>query len=347
MRIAVTGASGNVGSAVVRHLVASGHDVVGVARRPHPAGITWVQTDLATDCRPELAKAFHGVDAVVHLAWGFQPTRRPEHLEAVGVGGTRQVLEVAGDLGVAHVVHQSSVGAYSPATHAAPVDEGWPTEGIASSAYSRHKVAAERLVDAFADRGDAVVTRMRPGIVGQRAAGSAQLRYFLPTLVPAAAITRVPVLPIADGLRLQLVHADDVARAIRLAVDGRVGGSFNLASERPVDPADIAAVLGARRLAVPLSVLRGAVAASWHARAQPVDAGWVDLAYGIPVMGTARAREELGWVAQHDGRGVLAEMVGALASAAHGPGAVLRPRTVRDGLRRAWREGAVARRPVP
>ena len=85
---------------------------------------------------------------------------------------------------VPHVVHMSSVGAYTPKRDKRPVDESWPT----GAPYSRHKAAAEPLLDDHQERHpDRTVTRLRPGIIGQRAAGSALLRYGLPAVVPACA----------------------------------------------------------------------------------------------------------------------------------------------------------------
>lgn len=66
-------------------------------------------------------------DAVVHLAWGFQPAQDIEYLERVDVGGSRAVLRAADQASVKQLVHMSSVGAYSPGIGADPVDEAWPT----------------------------------------------------------------------------------------------------------------------------------------------------------------------------------------------------------------------------
>ena len=100
-----------------------------------------------------------------------------DYLAELGVGGTGRVLDAVTDAGVPHLVHMSSVGAYSPKRDDSPVDEtGRPT--ACRSMYSRHKVAAERLLDLLeGDAPETVVARIRPGIVGQRNAGSALLRY--------------------------------------------------------------------------------------------------------------------------------------------------------------------------
>ncbi|MGA8256418.1 MAG: NAD-dependent epimerase/dehydratase family protein, partial [Nocardioides sp.] len=141
MRILVTGATGNVGTALVRHLTGphgSKHRVVAVARRPPVVqgdglrGIEWHDIDLTDPAdAPRLVEAMAGADAVVHLAWGFQPSHDLEYLERLAVGGTRLVAESAVAVGVPRLVHMSSVGAYSAKQSDDPVDESWPTHGIA------------------------------------------------------------------------------------------------------------------------------------------------------------------------------------------------------------------------
>jgi nucleoside-diphosphate-sugar epimerase len=354
--IAVTGASGNVGSAVLRRLTASGqHDVVAVARRVPEPGATpfdaarWRSVDLTTDAAVDaLREAFAGVDAVVHLAWGFQPSHDPGYLEELGVGGTRRVLAAVTAADVPHLVHMSSVGAYSPKRDDDPVDETWPTEGVPTSPYSRHKSAAERLLDGHErSHPDRVVTRMRPGIVGQRSAGSALLRYALPGLLPAGLLGHLPVLPLDRRLTIPVVHADDVADAFVRVLEGRVPGPFNLAADPPVTTADIAEVLGARAVHVPAAALRVALSLAWHARLEQVDPGWLDLGFAVPLMDTSRARRELGWAPRVDAVTVLAETVDGMRSGASDRSPVLRPRSVVGQLATALRRGPVSRRQEP
>lgn len=356
MHVVVTGATGNVGTAVLRRLAQEGHRLTGVVRRPPSGhagggpGTSWVSTDLSrATSRAALLEAFRGADAVVHLAWQFQPSHREQHLAQVGVGGTRRVAEAAAEVGVPHLVHLSSVGAYATAAGDQRVDEAWPTTGVPSSPYSRHKAAAEALLDELEATGaaPAAVTRLRPGIVGQRGAGSALLRYGLPALVPAATLKHLPVLPLDPSLRLPVVHADDVADAVARVLDQRADGAFNLADEPPLTAHDVATVLGARLLPLPAPVLRAAVSASWHARAQPLDPGWVDLAFATPLMDTGRARRELGWAPTRGALAVLRETVDGMASADAGATPALRPRHVVGALRDAALRGSVAVRERP
>jgi len=360
MRIAITGATGNLGTALLRRLDGSDHDLVGLARRlPDPAGphgrdpsldrVSWVGVDLTDPAgEPVLRRAFADADAVVHLAWGFQPSHDLRYLEALGVGGTQRVLDAAAAAGVPHVVHMSSIGAYAPKRDDAPVDETWPTTGVRTSRYSVHKAAAERLLDDFEHASPGTtVSRMRPGIVGQRSAGSALLRYGVPAAVPAKALDLVPVLPLDRRMRIPMVHADDVADAVVRVLDRRAGGAFNLAADPPITTDVVADALGAKAVHVPSSVVRAVMSAAWHARLQQVDTGWLDLAFSVPLLDTSRARDELGWAPAVPAATVLREVLDGMRHTASAGTPVLRPRTVLGGLRTLVTRGPVGQRARP
>jgi UDP-glucose 4-epimerase len=354
MRIVVTGASGNVGTAVLRRLQREPgeHDLVGVARRPPRGGwpyqhVAWTALDLADPgAAAALAPVVRGADAVVHLAWGFQPSHDTDYLDRSGVGGTRAVLDAARAEGVPHLVHMSSVGAYSPGPDdGRAVDERWPTDGITTLAYSREKVAAERLLDEHERSGGSpAVARLRPGLIVQRESGSALLRYGLPAFVPARVLRHVPLLPVDRSLVVPLVHTDDVAEAVDRVLRRRATGPFNLAADPPITRDVIADVLGARPVHVPEPVLRATAWAGWQARLQPLDPGWVDLAFAVPLLDTARARRELDWVPAVDARTALAEVLTGMADTAATSSPALRPRSVAAELAALVRRGPAAHR---
>ena len=241
MRIVVTGATGNVGTSLVAALGSDSRvsEIVGLARRLprlRSPRTTWVQADVLT---APLEDLFRGADAVVHLAWLIQPSRDGALLEAVNVDGTRRVFEAAASAGVGALVHASSIGAYSAGPVDVAVDESWPTEGTASSFYSRHKVAAERMLDGIeAAHPDLRVVRLRPALIFKREAASEIRRLFIGPLLPSPLVhpRLIPILPLPPGLVLQAVHAEDVGEAYRLAATTPgARGAYNVAAEPVLD----------------------------------------------------------------------------------------------------------------
>lgn len=332
MRIAITGASGNVGTALLLQLGASGeHELVGISRRLPPTSppyewARWHQADIgAPDATTALQTAFEGADAVVHLAWALQPSRDREQLKRINQDGTAAVAEAARRARVPHVVHMSSIGAYAPAAGRS-VDEHWPATGVPTSIYSVDKVAAERVISSFDGR--FAITTLRPALILQDAAASEISRYFLGPLVPTRALgTRLMrFAPLPAHLSIQVVHADDVARAIELVLTRRAEGSFNIAAEPPVDRATFAATFGGVGPALAPSVLRAVAAASYHLRLQPTEPGWLDLALNVPHLDTGRIRA-LGWQPQHGAEEVVGRFVAAIARHAGRPGPLLYRRT--------------------
>lgn len=334
MRVAITGASGNVGTSVVGALLADERitSVVGISRRPAPTPdddgrLSWHTADVITD---PLTGAFEGVDAVIHLAWAIQPSRNDGQLRATNVIGSRRVFDAAGAAGVGTLVYASSVGAYSPAEAGTePVDESWPTGGIRSSFYSRHKAEVETELDHFQSRYPEMRTvRLRPGLIFKRASASEIRRYFGGPFVPGSLLKpgRLPVFPWIDGMRAQAVHADDVGEAYRLAVTGNAEGAFNVAADPILDADSLAEGLGVRVVGIPGAVARAGAGLSWKARLQPTPPGWVDMARGAPLMDTTRAREELGWNPSRTAVEAIRELLEGMADGAGGPTAPLDPR---------------------
>jgi UDP-glucose 4-epimerase len=326
MRVVVTGATGNVGTSVVNALTGDPRvsEIVGIARRRpdwSPPRTRWVAADVA---RASLAEHFDGADAVIHLAWLIQPSRDEQTLEEVNVHGSRRVFEAAAAAGVGTLVHASSVGVYSPGPASGePVDESWPAQGIPSSFYSRHKAAAERILDGIevADPRMRVV-RLRPALIFKRDAASEIRRLFAGPLLPGrlAHPGLIPVLPLPRGLRTQAVHGADVAEAYRLvATDERARGAYNVAADPILDAESLGAAFDARTVPLPVSAVRAAADLSWRLRLQPTPPGWLDLGMQSPLLDTSRIRDELGWRAAVSADSALLDLMGGMRVAAGGP----------------------------
>ena len=151
MRIAVTGATGFVGGRVARRLVATGHEVVALVRRPadelEAAGITCRQVELGAITPDHL----DGIDAIVHAAASIGPEL--DTARVVNRDGTASVIDAALVAGTSRVVHISTTSVYdreaagdgaiaedAPLVTAAA---GAPTVSSSGSAYAITKAEAE------------------------------------------------------------------------------------------------------------------------------------------------------------------------------------------------------------
>jgi hypothetical protein len=105
-----------------------------------------------------------------------------------------------------------------------------------------------------------------------------------------------------------------------------VRGAFNLAADPVLDGDELGRTLGARPLRVHPGLLRAAADVTWRLRLQPSPPGWVDMALGVPIMSTARARDELGWSPRHSSRDALLELLAGFRDSAGGDTPRLSPR---------------------
>jgi UDP-glucose 4-epimerase len=300
VRVVVTGASGNVGTAVVEALTALPEvdEVVGICRRPHewhPDGVTWRWADVSKD---DLSPLMSGAGALIHLAWLFHPMRDPVATWQANVVGSQRVFAAAAAADVGTLVHASSVGTYSAREHLDQVDESWPTNGLGHVAYSREKAYLERVLDTLElERPAMRVVRMRPAFIFRNEAAAQQRRLFLGPFVPRRLLRpgRVPFLPVPSDLRLQTVHTRDVADAYARAAVAAVRGPFNLASQPVLGPEELAKIFDCPWRPVPAGALRLGASVGFRGRLVPVPPELFDLLMRVPVMSASRAHQELGW----------------------------------------------------
>ncbi|GAA1806309.1 NAD-dependent epimerase/dehydratase family protein [Nesterenkonia flava] len=344
MRIAIVGATGNTGTALLSELQRRPEvsSVVGVARRLPEVDAApynhaeWVTADIQfLESKQTLEDAFQGVDGVVHLAWLIQPNSKRELLRRVNVDGTRHVLEAAAAAGVKNVAVASSVGAYSPVEDDEPRREDWPTGGIPTSHYSVDKAAQEAVCDDFEQAHPEVnLARIRPALIFQADAGSEIQRYFAGRWAPVQILSMVrpPMVPMPQGVRSQAVHARDVAAAYAEAILRGARGAFNICADDILDGETIARVVARRQggraaLSLPSQPIRPLIKAANRAHLLPMDEGWLDMATRVPIMDNTRAKEELGWKPTMTGAEALQELLEGMGSGEGRPSIPMRPRT--------------------
>jgi len=330
LSVAVTGPTGEIGKAFIRALERSPAvgEIRGMARSPFdPADFGWSRTDYVRGdiLDPHGVQAFiAGADVVVHLAFiifgGHEDSRE------INLEGSRNVFEATVASGAERLVYTSSVSAYGfHPDNPQPLTEEVPARGSEGFYYSAQKAELE---DALAGvlEGSAVAPYVfRPSIVGgpESPALVANMPYVrasdaLPSVLSralGALPTPSPVLP-DFGIRLQLVHADDVATALCAAVEGRgEPGAYNLAASGSLSMADVAEELGWRSVRLPKSAIDATAEVIDRLPFTPARAEWIHALRVPVVMDTAKARRELGWRPEHDALETLRETVaGALAA---------------------------------
>ncbi len=182
--LAITGATGFVGSAVLDAALAEGHQVRALARREQAprAGVEWVRGDLGDT--GALAALVAGADAVVHVA-GLTNTPDPAQFEIANVTGTAHVIAAMVEAGVRRLVLVSSLAAREPKL----------------SAYGASKARAETLVEASGL--DWTIVRP-PGVYGPRDVD--YLEMFR--------TAKWGFVPLPPGGASSIIHADDLARLL-------------------------------------------------------------------------------------------------------------------------------------
>jgi nucleoside-diphosphate-sugar epimerase len=209
--VAVTGATGFLGPAVVHRLVADGWKVRALARR-HPAAgllpadVDFIQGDLS-DGR-SLRALLDGADAVHHLAGHAHGTMSSSAADAyrqVNVDGARTISSVARALGVPRFIYYSSTAVYGPTDGRSPVDEDAPINPI--GAYANSKSDAEKIVLDTLGHGSTILRLA--AVYGPRLKGNYR-RLF-------DAIARGRYLSVGRALnRRTVVFVDDVGSAAGL-----------------------------------------------------------------------------------------------------------------------------------
>jgi dihydroflavonol-4-reductase len=230
--VVVTGATGFVGSAIVRALLAAGYPVRAMCRTTSPRdnlarlAIDIVEGDICDN--DAVARAMDGARYVVHAAADYRLwARDPGAIMQTNVVGTRTVMEAALRAGIERIVYTSSVATLALRPGGEAADETVPlAEAAAVGAYKRSKVVAERLVDAMIAHDALPAVIVNPSTpIGPR--------DIKPTptgrIIVEAACGRMPGF-VETGLNL--AHVDDVAAGhVAALARGNVGERYILGGE--------------------------------------------------------------------------------------------------------------------
>ncbi|BAU31534.1 NAD-dependent epimerase/dehydratase family protein [Microcella alkaliphila] len=228
MIVTVTGASGYLGGAVAAALVADGHEVRTLQRRP--SGVDGATDILGTITDPEVvARAVDGADGVIHLAAKVSLAGDPAEFERVNIDGTRIMLDAAEPAGVSRFVQISSPSVAHAGAALAGVGAEPASPRDTRGEYARTKAESELL--ALSRDSDAMaVVAIRPHLVW--GPGDPQL---VARIVDRARRGRLPLL---DGGRalIDTTFIDNAASGIVAALrraDVAHGRAFVLTNGEP------------------------------------------------------------------------------------------------------------------
>ena len=310
LTVAVTGPTGDIGRSYLRALDAHKDvgRVLGMARRPFdPASLGLKKTEYRQGDildRAALDELFAEADVVVHLA--FIIVGSPEETRSVNLEGSRNVFAAAAAAERCHrLVYTSSVAAYGfHADNPTPLTEDIPPRGSDEHYYSAQKAELEGALAEALEGTDVEAYVFRPCIVAGEDA------MFMLEMIPGL-LRKLPLVVLPDpGVPFQLVHTEDVARAL---VAGTVGrgepGVYNLAGDGEVTPRDFARALGWQSLPVPGVATRIAAGVVSRMPLLPPEAYWINAFRTSVVMDTERAKRSLRWRPRHDSRAVLMQTV--------------------------------------
>ncbi len=224
-RVFLTGATGFVGGALLRRLVARGTEVVALARTAQGADAVAAAgaRPARGDVRDEdaLAAAMAGCDVAFHVAGvNTHCPSDPEGLLSVNVGGARATVRAAARAGVRRVVHTSSAASLGEAPGTVGTEET-PHRGWFLTLYERSKLEGEREVFAAAAAAGIEAVAVNPSSVqgpGRASGTGGYLMALLDGRLPAFVDTH-----------LSLVDVEDCAEGHLLAAErGRPGGRYVL-----------------------------------------------------------------------------------------------------------------------
>jgi UDP-glucose 4-epimerase len=246
MRVLITGVSSKIANVVAERLLAEGHEIIGIDRRPWPnapAGVEMHEVDIRKRAAEEVFRKSRP-EAVVHMATVTHLVERSEDRYRINLGGTRAVFDHARAYGVRHVVFVGRHTYYGAAPDA-PLyhTEDEPPMAAFTFPELSDLVAADLYATTALWRSPDLCTTVLRICYTLGPSGVGTLCGYLRG-------PRVPTILGFDPL-FQFLHDRDVARAIARALDTRLRGVFNVAGPQPVPLSTIVRATGRRTIPLP------------------------------------------------------------------------------------------------
>jgi UDP-glucose 4-epimerase len=266
--------------------------IVGIDRQEPPAGLSKKLEFHPLDARDPAAGALlKGCHTFVHLS--FVLLRRPGQtdMDEINIGGSRNLMNAAVAAGVKKIVFTGSVVGYGlHADNPFPLTEESPLRPNMDLYYSKAKGMVEQHLDELEITNPGmIITRLRPCTVAGPKTDKARM---------ASLITRMGILIKGWNPPIQLVHENDVAQAMHLAVSKDLPGAYNVTGDDPRTLKELYAVSHARITELPLPIARTMMGLAWSAGQSAFSADWIDLSR-YSLVASNRKMRKAGWKPQY------------------------------------------------
>lgn len=301
MRYLITGGSGYIGTRLVDRLVQRDDTerVLICDVRPPRAfkpKTEYRELDVRDAARVREIMSAERPDALVHLAFVFNPIHDQDLMYEVDVNGCHNVLDAASASGVQQVLVTSSAVAYGAfPDNPVPITEDWPVRGVPGFEYARDKTESDRVCQLWAlNHPDRTMTIARPAIVFGPNVDNWILRIWLKQ--PFAAETGL------DDPGIQFAHEDDVVDAIVALVEGRHAGAFNIAPDDSIENRECAEIIGLPRRRIPFRLFERITAATWGLRISEAPPGFLPFTRYPWILSNEKLKRETGWRPRYGSR---------------------------------------------
>lgn len=303
--VLITGSSGYFGGCLVERFNAKDgvEKIVGLDVNPpkaKPEKLVYVQRDVRQPIDDILKE--HQIDTVIHAAWVLPPIHDRAFMEDINVGGTKNVLAACVAAGVERVFYTSSATAYGfHPDNDYPLREDSPLRGNEDFTYAHCKRLIESEIDAFARANpDVTVCWVRPSFVVGPGFTNPLAKHLQK---PVVSLPR-PCAP------MQLVHEDDLVRAIDLLLEQGCRGPYNIGGDGELCPSEMARILGNTPLKIPMGILGPLNGLAWNLRVRFVTdfpSPALNLMRYAWVADNTKLKKELGFEYQYDTRTAFEE----------------------------------------
>jgi nucleoside-diphosphate-sugar epimerase len=244
MKILVTGSSGFIGVAIVEHLVASGHEVIGLHAHAKTDTSDMFHRDVVADIASaediaRLSKDIAPCDAIIHAAASLDMGLHSTEISRVNCMGLQNMLWLSLQWRKNRFIFLSSLPVIGT-PRILPIREDHPVQPL--TAYHASKLFGEQIVRLAEKQGVTTMSLRLTAPVGPRIPKNRLLSVFV-----RRALNGEPLEVSGQGTRKQnYIDVRDIAKATELCLQGNASGVYNIAASSSISNVDLAKLCIAR-----------------------------------------------------------------------------------------------------